>query len=214
MSDILDDVIKEELPTVSAEETTLPDEQTEQNLPEEKKRYITKEELEQFINKYPDDETLAQIYVDSAIEAINRYLGYDVELKEYETISYGDNGNLFSLEAYPLVKLISVKENNIELDTSLFRIKNKNYLEYNFGKGVFSKDNLYKISYTAGFENVPKEIKIVALKVASVLWESEGGNLAVSSTSFADNGSRVFNNFKTERFLQELDSYKIGLLGL
>ena len=37
MSDILDDVIKEELPTVSAEETTLPDEQTEQNLPEEKK---------------------------------------------------------------------------------------------------------------------------------------------------------------------------------
>lgn len=180
----------------------------------ENKKYITKEELEQFINKYPEDETLAQIYVDASIEAINRFLGYNVEVQDYETISFGDDGTLFELEAYPLQELKSVKENETNLETSLFRIKNKNYLEYKFGRGIFSKNNLYTISYSAGFKEVPKEIKNVALRIASVLWESEGGNLAVSSTSFADNGSRVFNNYKIERFLEEIASYQIQNLGV
>lgn len=180
----------------------------------ENQKYITKEELEQFINKYPDDETLAQVYVDAAIEAINRYLGYNVEVQDYETIAFGDNGTLFELEAYPLKELKSVKKDETSLDVSLFRIKSKNYLEYNYGRGIFSKDNLYTITYSAGFEEVPKEIKNVALRIASVLWESEGGNLAVSSTSFADNGSRVFNNFKIERFLEEISSYRLQNLGV
>ncbi len=181
---------------------------------QENHKIMTVAELEKFINKYPEDESLAQIYVDAAIEAINRFLGYDVELKDYETISYGDNGTLFELEAYPLHELKSVKENDVNLETSLFRIKNKNYLEYKFGRGIFLKNNLYTISYSAGFEKVPQEIKNVCLRIASVLWESEGGNLAVSSTSFADNGSRVFNNFKIERFLEEISSYKIQNLGV
>lgn len=180
----------------------------------ENQKYITKEELEKYINKYPDDETLAQVYVDASIEAINRYLGYNVGVQDYETIAFGDNGTLFELEAYPLQELKSVKENETNLETSLFRIKSKNYLEYNYGRGIFSKDNLYTITYSAGFKEVPKEIKNVALRIASVLWESEGGNLAVSSTSFADNGSRVFNNFKIERFLEEISSYRIQSLGV
>lgn len=180
----------------------------------ENQKYITKEELEKYINKYPDDETLAQVYVDASIEAINRYLGYNVEVQDYETIAFGDNGTLFELEAYPLQELKSVKENETNLETSLFRMKSKNYLEYNYGRDIFSKDNLYTITYSAGFKGVPKEIKNVALRIASVLWESEGGNLAVSSTSFADNGSRVFNNFKIERFLEEISSYRIQSLGV
>ena len=42
------------------------------------------------------------------------------------------------------------------------------------------------------------------------MWESEGGNLAVSSTTYSDNGSRVFNNFRADRFLEELETYKKG----
>lgn len=69
---------------------------------------------------------------------------------------------------------------------------------------------MYKIAYSAGFAHVPDRIVNVALQVASLIWESEGGNIAVSSTSFGDNGGRVFNNFKADRFLSDLDGYRLG----
>lgn len=55
---------------------------------------------------------------------------------------------------------------------------------------------------------VPQIIKTTALQIASLFWESAGGNLAVSSTSFADTGSRVFNNFKADRFTEQIEKYK------
>lgn len=196
--------------------------------------YITKEELEDFVKKYPEDETLVAQYAKAAEEMIEKYLGYSPELKEYTTTRYGDNGRLFELEAFPLNELEKVAVNGNEIDASMFRIKAKNYLEYNYGKGVFSSDSLYSLTYKAGFEviteeqtdtetsgtktvitenKVPSKIRTVALQLASLAWESEGGNIAVSSTSFADNGSRVFNNFKADRFLDEIKEYRLGLEG-
>ena len=60
----------------------------------------------------------------------------------------------------------------------------------------------------AGYQAVPEIIKTTALQLASLLWESAGGNLAVSSTTFADTGSRVFNNFTADRFLKQIAQYK------
>lgn len=196
--------------------------------------YITKEELEDFVKKYPEDETLVEQYAKAAEEMVEKYLGYSPELKEYTTTRYGDNGRLFELEAFPLNELEKVTVNGNEIDVSMFRIKAKNYLEYNYGKGVYSSDSLYSLTYKAGFEvtteeqtdtetnetktvitqnKVPSKIRTVALQIASLMWESEGGNIAVSSTSFADNGSRVFNNFKADRFLDEIKEYRLGLEG-
>lgn len=100
----------------------------------------------------------------------------------------------------------------MDFDVSKFRIRSKNYLESNFGKGVFYEDCLYEIVYTAGYlpEEIPAKIRTVALQLASLMWESAGGNLAVSSTSFADTGSRQFNNFTADRFLKEIEPFKKG----
>ena len=170
--------------------------------------YITAQELEDFIGKYPEDSKQPQQYAKAAEEMIAEYLGYNPELKEYTTFRYGDNGELFELEAFPLVELLKVKANGMDLDTQDFRIRSKNYLERNFGKGSFYKDHLYEVVYMAGYETVPAKIKTVALQLASLMWESAGGNLAVSSTAFADTGSRQFNNFTADRFLKELEPYK------
>lgn len=170
--------------------------------------YITAEELENFIGKFPEDETLSKQYAQAAEEMIAEYLGYNPEQKEYTTISYGDDGSLFELEAFPLVELKRIKANDMDLDVKNFRIRSKNYLESNFGRGVFYSDHLYEVVYTAGYETVPAKIKTVALQLASLMWESAGGNLAVSSTAFADTGSRQFNNFTADRFLKELETYK------
>lgn len=66
----------------------------------------------------------------------------------------------------------------------------------------------HQFKYTTTVSTVPEIIKITALQIASLFWESAGGNLAVSSTSFADTGSRVFNNFKADRFLEQLENYR------
>lgn len=173
--------------------------------------YITKDLLEQFVNKYPEDETLVEHYAKAAEEEIENYLGYSPEKKEYTTLRYGDGGTLFELDAKPLIELESISENGKELSVSQFRIKSGNYLEYSYGKNIFSKISLYSLTYIAGYEEVPQKIITVGLQIASLMWESEGGNIAVSSTSFADNGSRVFNNFKAERFLSELAPYRLTL---
>lgn len=172
--------------------------------------YITAKDLEDFIGKYPDDETLPAQYAQAAEEMVSSYLGYSPEQKEYTTVRYGDNGNLFELDAFPLVEIKSFKVNGAEADSESLRVRSKNYLESGYGRGVFSHDNLYEITYTAGHEEVPQKIRTVALQIASLMWESAGGNLAVSSTTFADTGSRQFNNFTADRFLKELEPYRKG----
>lgn len=172
--------------------------------------YITKKELEDYVKKYPEDETLLEQYINAAEEMVENYLGYSPEQKDYKTVCYGDDGRLFCLEAFPLIELKEIKANERTLDKEQFRIKSRNYLEFNYGRGIFSSEKLYSVSYSAGFEKVPDKIKTVALQLASLMWESEGGNLAVSSTTYSDNGSRVFNNFRADRFLEELETYKKG----
>lgn len=66
----------------------------------------------------------------------------------------------------------------------------------------------HQFKYTVTKSTVPELIKNTALQIASLFWESAGGNLAVSSTSFADTGSRVFNNFKADRFLEQIAAYQ------
>lgn len=66
--------------------------------------------------------------------------------------------------------------------------------------------NEYK--YSTFVSTVPEVIKTTAKQIGTLFWESAGGNLAVNSTSFADTGTRVFNNFKSDRFLDQIVAYK------
>lgn len=209
--------------------------------------------------KYPEDDTLVAQYAASAEEMIENYLGYSPEKKDYQTRRYGDDGFLFELEAIPLAELTYADVNGNALDVSDFRIKSRNYLEFNFGKNRFCKDSLYTFRYTAGYEvktlgeqiaeeeengapdksgnpeesaeaeegiseekkeeqsldsitvnKVPAKIRTAALQIASLIWESSGGNIAVSSTSYADSGSRTFNNYSAERILKDLEPYRLA----
>ena len=172
--------------------------------------YITAENLEDFIGKYPDDSALPAQYAAGAEEMVESYLGYSPEKKEYTTSRYGDGGYLFELEAFPLVEIKSYRVNGAEADSSVLRIRSKNYLENGYGREAFAHDSLYEMTYTSGYEEVPQKIRTVALQIASLMWESAGGNIAVSSTTFADTGSRQFNNFTADRFLKELEPYRKG----
>lgn len=175
--------------------------------------YITAEALEKFVNRYPEDATLVTQHALAAEKIIRQYLGYNPELAEYTTKCYGDDGYLFELEAFPLVELKTAEVNGNALDTSLFRAKGRNYIEYGYGKSPFAADSLYSFTYTAGWEEVPADIVDCGLRIASLLWESEQGNIAVTSVSYGDAGGRSFQNLNPDRILKDIESYRILTIG-
>lgn len=172
--------------------------------------YITKEDLIAFTGKVPKaDDDLPEKYCKSAVEEVNRYLGYNPELAEYTTEKRGDGGKLLELKSKPIVTIISAEISGVEVETTAFNIiEDSNMIEFN-NQDVFCSSVKYKLTYKAGYSEVPEIIKTTALQIATLFWESAKGNLAVSSTSFADTGSRVFNNFTADRFLKQIESYRL-----
>ena len=172
--------------------------------------YITVEELQDFAHKYAAaDELDLQQFIDGAEEAIRNYLGYDPNLIEYTSIIRSSGGKGLALKARPIVELNEIWVGNYKTNEKDFLIlDDTNFIEHR-ALIPFDKDVLYKVVYKAGFENVPQIIKMTALQIACLMWESGAGQLAVTSTSFADAGTRTFNNFTMDRFLKQIDAYRI-----
>jgi len=180
--------------------------------------YINANDLMRFQNKIIDEteENIEQLnsYCKSSEQMIEKYLHYCPEIKEYTKRIKSDGGNLLELGTMPISEVTSVFIDDVESDVSLYSFETeKPYLQKSDFSN-FQKGSIYTITFTAGYttEDFPEIIKTTALQIASLFWESSGGNLAVSSTTYADTGSRVFNNFTADRFLKQLDMYKIELV--
>ena len=170
--------------------------------------FITKDDLIAFMHKVPDaDDPQPESFCKSAMEAVADYLGYNPELQEYTQTVKGDGGALAALVAMPVNSITALTVDGVESDPSSLEVEDMNYICFK-DNSVFAKGSRYEVTFSAGWENVPEIIKTTALQIASLYWESAGGNLAVSSTSFADTGSRVFNNFTSDRFLKQIAKYK------
>lgn len=180
--------------------------------------FITKNDLYAFMNKFPDEQEQSQqsgaeefdgpeTYCKSAMEQIADYLGYDPELQEYTQDVKGDGGTLAALQAMPVVSITALSVDGTEGDPAALEVEKMNYICFK-DNSIFQKGSRYTITFTAGYQTVPDIIRTTALQIASLLWESAGGNLAVSSQTFADTGSRVFNNFTADRFLKQIAKYK------
>jgi hypothetical protein len=173
--------------------------------------YITKELLEEFTGKFPEAETeLPAVYAGAAADAVARYLHYDPELKEYAVELWGDGTDSIVLPA-PVSSVLSVSVNGCAQEPGGWEWK-KNYLSHRLANGqleIFPSDVRLKVSFMGGFDPVPGKIVTTALQLAALYWESAGGNIAVASTSFADTGTRVFNNFREDRFLEQINEWRI-----
>lgn len=170
--------------------------------------FITSTMLQDFMDKHvEDDDSKPDGYCNSAMEMIRDYLGYDPEKQSYKQTLRGDNGRVAVLCAMPICAITAFSVDDIEHDVAEIEVEKENYIRF-ADDFVFRKGSRYVITFTAGYDPVPEIIKTTALQIASLFWESAGGNLAVSSTSFADTGSRVFNNFTADRFLKQIAHYK------
>lgn len=173
--------------------------------------YITVDMLEEFTGKYPEDgASMPGVYVASALDTVARYLHYDPEPGERSVTIWGDGTDTLVLPA-PVLSLISVRVNGREQELDGWEWR-KNYLSHRLdcrGLELFDSIQKIEVSFMGGLDPVPGKVVTTALQLASLYWESAGGNLAVSSTSFADEGTRVFNNFHEDRFLDQINEWRI-----
>ena len=173
--------------------------------------YITVESLEEFTHKYPEEgAVMPQVYVDAARETVEQYLHYDPDKKDYVFSLWGDGTETLVLPA-PVLSLQSVTVGGEPQDIGEWEFT-KNYLRHRLRNGlfeIFSSMQKIEVAFTGGWDPVPRKIVTAAHQIADLYWESAGGNLAVSSTSFADQGTRVFNNFSESRFLDQINEWRI-----
>jgi hypothetical protein len=77
-------------------------------------------------------------------------------------------------------------------------------VEYDAGYGITIDDDV------ANSEYLPEIIKMTVLRIASILQAESDSNIAVSSKSFGDSGTRTFINYTDySKYLLPISIYKI-----
>lgn len=190
--------------------------------------YITADELMEFTGKVTDKVKAVESYCKAAERAVEKYLGYYPGEKTCTERGFGNGSPYFPVHAMPVTEIVSVTVQGSEADASLFEgVPDDHLIRYADGQSKFPAAMLFTFTFKAGYPDnivvdddgneetvstVPEDIKLVTLQIASLFWESAGGQLAVTSTSYADLGTRSFTHFTPERFLKQLDRYRVVLL--
>lgn len=170
--------------------------------------FITGDELAAYIGSdWPLDSTLANLAVDGACEAVRGYVDQNVE-STTETNAYLDGNGLDNmvLPHFPLISISALSVYVDRTDTAPeVLVENTDYV-VNYGRGIVSRidggvftkgrQNI-KLTYVYGNATVPADVRVVALQVASRIYEvgmvksdSAGG---VSATYVEGAGSLTGN---------------------
>ena len=165
---------------------------------------VTKEELLGYSGvEFESGNNIAELFIGSAQNIVENYLGYEIESKEY--IKH------FSLHSSNVIKvgvknITAVKE--ITIDGAL---SEDYYIEDDkiiLSQPVIS-DNII-VKFTAGFgEDLPQIIKLTVLRIAALLQTESNNNIGISGKSFMD-GSRTFVSYTNyDKYLISCSKYKL-----
>jgi hypothetical protein len=181
--------------------------------------YVTVEELQKYSNVYGDT-ILQQNYINSAEGIVNTYLGYSPTLHDYNQYFNGNGSHELQLKAKPIQGIINVEINNKSVPLSEFYFISNNEFMYFDKLFPCGKRNI-KVEYKAGWgitpdddianrEYVPSIITMTVLRIAAILQAESDSNIAVSSKSFADSGTRTFINYTSyDKYLLPISIYKL-----
>lgn len=170
---------------------------------------IDVETFNQYTGVFGD--TLAESYLQAAQEIVSNYLGYDIEKSDREASFDGSGYFEQSVNARPINEIYSITEDGRETDLSDIYTA-ANYLikksKNDFSEGL---DNIH-VSFNAGWtsENLPEIIRGTILQIASMRQIESSQNIGVSSKTFGESGTRVFQNTKNyDPYLINVSKYKV-----
>ena len=168
---------------------------------------ITVEDLKQYANIFPESDDLLVTYIKSSQFIVEDYLGYAIEQadykKRYDGLGYPD----LRLGIKPIKNITKLVANDLTL--SDYTIEG-DFILLSKGTFLIGIKNVY-VEFTAGYEldEVPEIMKMTVLRIASLLATEADGNIGITSKSFADTGTRTFQNFTNfDKFLKPLSRYR------
>jgi hypothetical protein len=181
--------------------------------------YVKIDELRAYSGAHEED-ALLQGYIDSAENIVNNYLGYSPTLRGYVHYFDGTGTGELQLRARPIVTITGVEINGEPVPLTEFYGGTES--EYLFYKSIFpaGKRNV-KAAYDAGYGVTPGDdeanggylpgiIKLTVLRIAALLQTESGGNIGVTSKSFAESGARTFvNTVNFDKYLIQISGYKL-----
>lgn len=170
----------------------------------------TVKELQDFTGVYENSESSqSELFLGAASDLIINYLGYDPILQNYKKCFDGSGENWLRLETKPIQKINEVEINGIIESLEDFYSDDDTLLYKNFKKFPEGIKNV-SVDFDAGFENVPDLIKLTCLRIAAILQTEADNNIAITSKSFGESGSRTFYNFTNfQKYLLPISKWKL-----
>jgi hypothetical protein len=154
---------------------------------------------------------LMEIYIGAAEQAVRDYLGFDPQNQDYVHMLDGDGSRSLQLRAWPVESIASIVRQGESIDPAGVNI-DREFLRYLDGTTWPNAPLSVVVTYTAGWSSseMPAAIKLAVLQIAALKYTEEGGNLAVTSKSFGDAGTRTFqNSTNLEKFLEKLEGLRL-----
>jgi len=112
---------------------------------------VTSHDLQNFNIVQRGDPTDLDIFVNSALEIVEGYLGYNLELETYLHTLNGNGRNELQLRARPIREILRVAINGRDVSPNGFECINE-FIYYDNGIFPIGNRNI-RILYTAGFED-------------------------------------------------------------
>ena len=165
---------------------------------------VTKEELQGYTGvEFEDGNNISDLFIGSAQNIVENYLGYEIESKEYT--------KHFALHTSNVIK-VGVKNITNVAEITIDGTPVENYYiddDKIILKQLVISDNII-IRFTAGFStDLPAIIKLTVLRIAALLQTESNNNIGISGKSFMD-GSRTFMNYTNyDKYLIQTSKYKL-----
>lgn len=129
----------------------------------------TIEQLESYLGTVitgPAAVASAQLALDIASDAVEKYIGYTLEEIEDDVVSVdGTRNYVFLLPAYPVTEITSIVEDGVMLETDEYEFSQFGIVKKLNGLWT-NKLNGIVITYTHGFVDIPMSIVGVVLSLA------------------------------------------------
>ena len=165
---------------------------------------VTKEELLEYTGVELNTPELAELFIGSAQNIVENYLGYEIESKEYVKHFSLHSSNIIKCGVKNITAVSEISVDGVLLSDGYYINDDKIIL-----KQPVISDNII-VTFTAGFStDLPAIIKLTVLRISALLQTESNNNIGVSGKSFID-GSRTFINYTNfSKYLDTCSKYKL-----
>lgn len=168
------------------------------------------EELQKYSGVYTDETQEQELFLGAAQHIVENYLGYSIEQKNYKKFYSGLGFRNLRLGVKNISAVATVKIDDEEISPENILINDDEIIlkNGNFTKGI---KNIY-VEFVGGFsdDEIPKLMILTVLRIATLLQSESDSNIGITSKTFGDAGTRVFQNYTNfDKYLLPLSKYKI-----